>query len=61
MGMEKKDAAVIKALTQTGTRTEEPLTPEQEEMLRRALDPEEQYLYDVERLFSDRVPTSRHK
>lgn len=48
----KKDAAVIKALTLAGLRDEPELTLEQEDMLRRALDPEEQFLYDVERLFS---------
>lgn len=47
-----KDAAVIKVLTQIGAREDKPLTPEQEKMLTRALDPEEQFLYDVERLFT---------
>lgn len=47
-----KDAAVIKALTQAGLRDEQELTPEQEEMLKRALDPEEQFLHDVEQLFT---------
>lgn len=48
----KKDAAVIKALTQAGIRPEQELTPEQEEILQRALDPEKQYFYDIEQLFS---------
>lgn len=49
--MENKDAAIIKALTQAGARDERPLTPEEEEILQRALDPEKQYLHDIERLF----------
>lgn len=48
----KKDAAVIKALALAGLHKEQQLSPEQEEMLRRALDPEEQFLHDVEKLFS---------
>ena len=51
--MNAKDAAVIKALTQAGLRPEPELTPDQEELLKRALDPEEQYLYDIERLFQN--------
>lgn len=50
--MNDKDAAVIKALTQAGLRDDPQLSPEQEEMLKRALDPEEQFLHDVERLFN---------
>lgn len=50
--MNEKDAAVIKALTQIGLRPEQELTPDQEELLKRALDPEEQFLYDVEQLFT---------
>ena len=48
----KKDAAVIKALTQAGLRDEPELSPEQEELLQRALDPEKQFLHDVEKLFN---------
>jgi len=48
-----KDAAIIKALTQLGLRPEEQLSPEQESMFKAATDPEEQYLQDIERLFSN--------
>lgn len=51
-----KDSAVINVLTQVGLRKEPDLTPEQEEMLRRALDPEEQFLHDVEQLFQKQNP-----
>lgn len=50
--MSATDAKAQKALAELGLRSEVPLTPEQEQMLQRALDPEEQYLYDVERLFT---------
>lgn len=50
--MDKKHAAVIKVLTQIGLTPEPKLTPEQEELLKRALNPEEQFLHDVEQLFS---------
>lgn len=47
-----KDSAIIKALSDAGLRKEPELTPDQEEMLRIALDPELQFLDDVERLFT---------
>ena len=50
--MTPKDAAVIKALAELGLRQEVPLTPEQEDMLRRALDPYEQYLEDIVKVFT---------
>jgi hypothetical protein len=49
--MGKKDAEVIKALAEIGCRDETPLTPEQEEMMRRAIEPEKFFLDDVEKLF----------
>ena len=49
--MNKKDAEVIKALAELGLHDEE-LTPEQEEMLRRATHPDEFFLDDVEKLFT---------
>jgi len=51
--MNKKDAAVEKVLSDIGIREEPDLTPEQEELLKRALDPEEQFLHDVEKLFNN--------
>jgi len=53
--MKGKDAAVIKVLSDIGMTDEPELTPAQEEHLKRALDPEEQYLYDVERLFNPQL------
>ena len=50
--MDKKDSAVIKALAELGLRKEKELSPEEEEALKRALDPEEQFLDDVQRLFT---------
>ena len=50
--MKKKDAAVIKVLSDIGMTDEPELTPEQENQFSRALDPEKQFLYDVERIFS---------
>lgn len=50
--MDSKDAAVIKALAELGIHKQPDLSPEQEDMLKRALDPEEQFLHDVEKLFS---------
>lgn len=52
--MDSKDAAAIKALAELGLRKEIPLTPEQEQLLRQALDPHEQYLADIERLFTQK-------
>jgi len=49
--MNAKDAAIIKALTELGLRKEAPLSPEQEQLLKQALDPHEQYLADLEKIF----------
>ena len=49
--MKEKDAAVIKVLADIGAIDEPELTPDQEELLKRALDPDEQFLHDVEKLF----------
>lgn len=50
--MNNKEAAIIKALAELGYTKPKELTPSEEELLTRALNPEEQFLYDVERLFS---------
>lgn len=49
--MNEKDAVVIKTLSELGLRKEVPLTPEQEKMLQIALDPNEQYLEDLLKIF----------
>jgi hypothetical protein len=49
--MKRKDAAVIKVLSDIGATEEPELTPAQEFQLKRALDPEEQFLHDVEKLY----------
>lgn len=49
--MNEKDAAVIKALAELGLRKEEPLSPEQETLLKRAVDPEEEFLHQVQQIF----------
>jgi len=51
--MSKQDAAVVRILTDLGLRKEEPLTPEQEESLKQASDPEEKYYADIVRVFGD--------
>lgn len=53
--MKKKDAAVIKVLSDIGYTDESELTTEQENHLARALDPEKQFLYDVEKLFNPQL------
>lgn len=50
----KKDAAVEKILHELGLKQEPELTPEQEELYNRATNPEEQFFYDVERLFASK-------
>jgi len=45
------NAKVTKALSDMGLRKEVPLTPEQEEMFKRATNSEEAYLHQVEQLF----------
>jgi len=51
MNTEKQDSAVITVLADIGLTEPEPLTPEQEEILARALDPEKEFLHAVEQLF----------
>ncbi len=53
--MKDKDAATIKVLVDIGYTKSPELTPEQEEHLERALDPEKQFLHDVERLFNPQI------
>jgi hypothetical protein len=48
----KRDAAVIKTLAELGAMECKELTPEEEEILRVALDPQEQFYQDIERLFT---------
>lgn len=50
--MSEKDAAVIKALELANLRDERELTPDEEDILKRALDPDEQFFHDVEKLFT---------
>lgn len=58
--MKNKDAAIIKALVQAGVRKEPELSLDQEDMLKRALDPNEEYLYRIEQVFKtlDKEKTS---
>lgn len=49
--MTTSDAKVTKALADLGLRSEVPLTPEQEEIFKRATDSEEAYLHHVEQIF----------
>ncbi len=51
--MNKHDAAVIKVLSDIGSSKEPKLSDEQENMLQRALDPEKEFLYSVEKLFKN--------
>jgi len=50
--MNKQDVAVIKILSDIGVEKEPTLSPEQENMLKRALDPEKDYLDSIEDLFN---------
>jgi len=50
--MNKKDAEVIKILSQLGMRDERQLTPKEEQDFQTALDPDLMFLDDVERLFA---------
>lgn len=50
--MSKQDAAVTKVLVDLGLRKEPELTPSEEDQLTNALDPELQYLQDIEDLFT---------
>ena len=49
--MNEKEAAILKALAELGLHNEPKLTADQENMLKRALDPEEEYLHQVEQIF----------
>lgn len=49
--MNEKDAAVIKALAELGLRQEQSLSPEQELLLKRAVDPEEEFYAQVQQIF----------
>jgi len=51
MKTENQDSAIITVLADMGFTETQPLTPEQEEMLARALDPEKEFLHAVERIF----------
>ena len=50
--MNKQDAAIEKILSDIGIKEEPTLTPEQEEMLARALDPEKDFFGSIEHLFN---------
>lgn len=50
--MNDKDAHVTKILADLGLKDQPELTPEQEEMLKRALDPELQFAHDIKRIFN---------
>ncbi len=50
--MNKHEAKVIKALADLNIGEQPSLTPEQEDMLARALDPEKEFLHSVEKLFN---------
>ena len=50
--MNDKDAATLKALAELGLRDDTELSPEQEDMLRKAMNPEEQFLDDALRLLT---------
>lgn len=50
--MNEKDAAILKALSELGLRDEPTLTPDQEKLLQQALDPHEQYLEDILKIFN---------
>lgn len=49
--MDKKEAAIIKVLNDVGQVEEPVLSPEQEQMLTRALDPEAEFLHCIKKLF----------
>jgi len=53
--MKDKDAAIIKVLSDIGYTDEPELTPDQQEQFERALDPEKQFLHDVEQLFTPQI------
>jgi len=49
--MNEKDATIQKVLAELGLKEEPELSPEQEELLKTALDPELQRLASIEKLF----------
>lgn len=49
--MNDKDAAVIKTLAELGLHKEPSLTREQEKWFKRAVDPEEEFLHQVQQIF----------
>jgi len=51
--MNKKDASIIKVLSDIGCKEPVELSPEQEELLQRALDPEKEFLDTIERIFNN--------
>lgn len=51
--MSKQDASVIKILTDLGLRKDPILTPDQEEVLKQATDPEEKFYADIVRVFDN--------
>ena len=57
--MKEKDAAIIKVLSDIGYSDEPELTTGQEEQFERALDPEKQFLHDVEKLFTPQLQEDR--
>lgn len=52
--MKGKDAALIKTLTELGLRDEPKLTFDQEQDLKRAINPEDTFLDDVKKLFKEK-------
>lgn len=52
--MNKKDAATLKVLADLGLSKEQPLTPEQEELLKGAIDPTEELLQDIKNVFQQK-------
>lgn len=55
--MKKKDADVLKILSDIGYSKEPELTADQEELLARALDPEKDYLHRIQQLFNHKKDT----
>lgn len=49
--MNEKDVAVIKSLAELGLYKEIPLTSDQELLFKRSIDPEEEFLHQVQQIF----------
>lgn len=49
--MDEKEASIYKIFAELGINNEPKLSPEQESLLKAALDPEEQFVQDVKRIF----------